>query len=98
MCGRYFQQRGSASVARYFETVNPLPNLAASFNRAPTQEGLVVRTPRRGARVAELSPALLALIDRTGDSQLGARKFNWRFRETSMLVWFLQNAKPVGQR
>ena len=22
------------------------------------------------------------------------RKFNWRFRETSMLIWFLQNAKP----
>jgi imidazolonepropionase-like amidohydrolase len=24
------------------------------------------------------------------------RKFNWRFRETSMLVWFLQNAKEAG--
>jgi len=22
------------------------------------------------------------------------RKFNWRFRETSMLIWFLQNASP----
>jgi imidazolonepropionase-like amidohydrolase len=26
------------------------------------------------------------------------RKFNWRFRETSMLVWFLQNAKAPGAR
>jgi imidazolonepropionase-like amidohydrolase len=24
------------------------------------------------------------------------RKFSWRFRETSMLVWFLANARPAG--
>ena len=34
MCGRYFQQRGPASVARYFGTVNPVPNTPASWNRA----------------------------------------------------------------
>lgn len=51
MCGRYFQQRGPASVARYFETVNPVPNLAASWNRAPTQDALAVRRhPETGAR------------------------------------------------
>ena len=51
MCGRYFQQRGPASVARYFETVNPLPNFAASWNRAPTQDAMVVRRhPETGLR------------------------------------------------
>ena len=51
MCGRYFQQRGPASVARYFETVNPTPNHAASWNVAPTQTSLVVRRhPASGER------------------------------------------------
>ncbi len=51
MCGRYFQARAAGEVARYFGTVNATPNLPPSFNRAPTQEGLVVRRhPETGAR------------------------------------------------
>jgi putative SOS response-associated peptidase YedK len=43
MCGRYFQARSTGDIARYFETVNAVPNLVPSFNKAPTQEGLAVR-------------------------------------------------------
>ena len=46
MCGRYFQQSGPASVAAYFEAVNATPNLAPNWNRAPTQDGLVLRGHR----------------------------------------------------
>jgi putative SOS response-associated peptidase YedK len=51
MCGRFFLQRDPAGLARYFETVNPTPNHAASWNVAPTQTSLVVRRhPESGAR------------------------------------------------
>lgn len=51
MCGRYRQSRAPGEVAEYFETVNPLPNLAPSWNIAPTQAALVVRRhPESGAR------------------------------------------------
>lgn len=51
MCGRYFLQRDPAGLARYFETSNPTPNFAATWNMAPTQPGLVVRRhPESGAR------------------------------------------------
>jgi putative SOS response-associated peptidase YedK len=51
MCGRYFLQRDPAGLARYFETTNPVPNFAATWNMAPTQSGLVVRRhPASGAR------------------------------------------------
>jgi putative SOS response-associated peptidase YedK len=50
MCGRFFLQRDPAGLARYFETSNPTPNHAASWNVAPTQESLVVRRHPEGAR------------------------------------------------
>jgi putative SOS response-associated peptidase YedK len=51
MCGRFFLQRDPAGLARYFETVNPTPNHAASWNVAPTQTSLVVRRhPESGGR------------------------------------------------
>jgi len=51
MCGRYILQRDPAGLATYFETAAPTPNFAASWNVAPTQEGLVVRRhPQTGAR------------------------------------------------
>lgn len=51
MCGRYFQARSSGDIARYFGTTNAVPNLVPSFNKAPTQAGLVVRRhPETGAR------------------------------------------------
>lgn len=51
MCGRYILQRDPAGLASYYDTVPPTPNFAASWNVAPTQQGLVVRRhPQTGAR------------------------------------------------
>lgn len=78
MCGRYFQARGPASVARHFETVNPLPNLAPSWNRAPTEDGLVVRRhPETGAR--HLDALRWGLVPRWAkDPSVGSRMINAR--------------------
>ncbi|RAI56168.1 SOS response-associated peptidase [Roseicella frigidaeris] len=73
MCGRYFQQRGPAELARYFETINALPNLPASWNRAPTQEALVVRRhPETGQR--HLDPLRWGLVPRWAKDASGAAK------------------------
>ena len=51
MCGRYLLQRAAAKLARYFDTVEPVPEFAPSWNIAPTQEALAVRRhPGTGAR------------------------------------------------
>jgi putative SOS response-associated peptidase YedK len=78
MCGRYFQQRGPASVTRYFETVNPVPNTPASWNRAPTQDALVVRRhPETGAR--HLDPLRWGLVPRwASDPSVGSKMINAR--------------------
>ncbi len=78
MCGRYFQYRGPAAVVRYFETVNPVPNLAPSFNRAPTQDALVLRRhPETGAR--HLDPLRWGLVPRWAkDPSVGSRMINAR--------------------
>jgi putative SOS response-associated peptidase YedK len=46
MCGRYASFLPAEAIARIFGTVNPLPNLAPSWNVAPTQEAAVVRRHR----------------------------------------------------
>ncbi|MGG5817971.1 SOS response-associated peptidase [Falsiroseomonas sp. HW251] len=78
MCGRFFLQRDPAGLARYFETVNPTPNRAASWNVAPTQESLVVRRhPDRGAR--HLDPLRWGLVPRWAkDTKDAARLMNAR--------------------
>jgi putative SOS response-associated peptidase YedK len=43
MCGPYSSFLPAEAVARMFGAVNPLPNLAPSWNVAPTQNALVVR-------------------------------------------------------
>ena len=43
MCGRYAAFLPAEAVARLFHTVNPLPNVAPSWNVAPTQSAMVVR-------------------------------------------------------
>jgi putative SOS response-associated peptidase YedK len=51
MCGRYASFLPAEAIARIFGTVNPLPNLAPSWNVAPTQDAAVVRRqPETGAR------------------------------------------------
>lgn len=73
MCGRYFQARGSGDIARYFGTTNAVPNLVPSFNKAPTQEGLVVRRhPETGAR--HLDVLRWGLVPRWSKDATGAAR------------------------
>jgi putative SOS response-associated peptidase YedK len=78
MCGRYFQYRSPAAVARAFEAINPLPNTAPSFNRAPTQDGLVLRRhPETGAR--HLDALRWGLVPHWAkDPSVGSRMINAR--------------------
>ena len=43
MCGRYASFLSAEALARIFGTVNPLPNLAPSWNVAPNNDCAVVR-------------------------------------------------------
>jgi putative SOS response-associated peptidase YedK len=43
MCGRYASFLPAEAIARIFGTVNPLPNLAPTWNMAPTMDAPVVR-------------------------------------------------------
>jgi putative SOS response-associated peptidase YedK len=55
MCGRYAAFLPAEAIARLFHTVNPLPNIAASWNVAPTQDAPVVRRhPETGERHLDL--------------------------------------------
>jgi hypothetical protein len=40
MCGRYASFLPPELIARLFRTVNPLPNVAATWNLAPSQAHL----------------------------------------------------------
>jgi putative SOS response-associated peptidase YedK len=73
MCGRYFQQRPPAEVARYFAAENPVPNLAPSWNLAPTQSALVLRRhPETGAR--HLDALRWGLVPRWAKDASGAAR------------------------
>jgi putative SOS response-associated peptidase YedK len=78
MCGRYVQHRSSGEIARYARAVNAPPNLVPSFNRAPTQDGLVLRRhPETGAR--HLDALRWGLIPRWADDpSIGSRMMNAR--------------------
>ena len=55
MCGRYASFLPAEAMARIFGTTNPLPNLAPSWNVAPTNDCAVVRRhPQTGARHLDL--------------------------------------------
>jgi putative SOS response-associated peptidase YedK len=55
MCGRYASFLPAEAVARLFATTNPLPNVAASWNVAPSQDAMVVRRhPVTGERHLDL--------------------------------------------
>lgn len=43
MCGRFASSLPPEAIARLFATVNPIPNTAATWNLAPSQDALVVR-------------------------------------------------------
>src|SRR3954451_11041910 len=51
MCGRYAGFLPPELIARIFGTTNPLPNLAPTWNMAPTRDAPVVRRhPETGER------------------------------------------------
>ena len=55
MCGRYASFLPVEALASLFSTRNPLPNLAASWNVAPTQSAAVIRRhPESGERHLDL--------------------------------------------
>ena len=55
MCDRYASLLPAEAIARIFGTVNPLPNLAPSWNVAPTLDAAVVRRrPETGERHLDL--------------------------------------------
>jgi putative SOS response-associated peptidase YedK len=55
MCGRYASSQPPEFVARLFRTVNALPNVAPSWNIAPSQDAIVVRRhPETGERNLDL--------------------------------------------
>ena len=67
MCGRYASFLPAEALARIFGATNPLPNLAPSWNVAPTNEVAVVR---RHPDSAELGPA--AVVARAESPRLVA--------------------------
>lgn len=78
MCGRYFQGRDPAELADYLDAPGPPPNLAPSWNVAPTQDAPVVRRhPETGTR--HLGALRWGLVPRwAGDVSVGARMINAR--------------------
>jgi putative SOS response-associated peptidase YedK len=50
MCGRYASFLPAEFIARLFATLNPLPNLAPTWNMAPTMDAPVVRLHSNGER------------------------------------------------
>src|SRR4051812_34238155 len=54
MCGRVVQKTPLAEIRVLFETVNPVPNAAATYNGAPTQNLAVVRLDAEGRRSLDL--------------------------------------------
>ena len=73
MCGRYFLQRDPAALADYYETQGVPPNQPATWNRAPTQDALVVRrNPQDGTR--HLGVLRWGLVPRWAKDTTGAAK------------------------
>src|SRR5580704_8317931 len=50
MCGRYASFLPAETLAKLFGTVNPLPDLAPTWNMAPTLDAPVVRLSKDGER------------------------------------------------
>jgi putative SOS response-associated peptidase YedK len=54
MCGRFASTLPPEALARIFGTVNPIPNSAATWNLAPSQDAMVVRRHPEGERHLDL--------------------------------------------
>src|SRR5437762_7275746 len=54
MCGRVVQRMPLSEIQVLFETINPVPNAAPTYNGAPTDTLPVVRLDREGRRSLDL--------------------------------------------
>jgi putative SOS response-associated peptidase YedK len=73
MCGRYVQTMPADAMRELFRTAGALPNLAPSWNVAPTQSAPVVRRhPETGER--HLDPLRWGLRPRWAKAEKGARE------------------------
>jgi hypothetical protein len=54
MCGRVAQKTPLSEIRVLFETVNPVPNAAPTYNAAPTATLPAVRLDRDGRRALDL--------------------------------------------
>jgi putative SOS response-associated peptidase YedK len=55
MCGRFASFKPPEAMRALFRTTNPLPNVAASWNIAPSQDAMVIRVnPETGERNLDL--------------------------------------------
>src|SRR4051794_40815762 len=54
MCGRIVQRTPIGEIRVLFETVNPLPNTAPTYNGAPTDNLPIIRLDRDGRRSLDL--------------------------------------------
>jgi putative SOS response-associated peptidase YedK len=73
MCGRYVQKMPADAMRQLFSTTGALPNLAPSWNVAPTQTAPVVRRrPETGER--HLDPLRWGLRPRWVKDTKGARE------------------------
>ena len=54
MCGRYASFLPAEAIAKIFGTINPLPNLAPTWNMAPTMDAPIVRLARDNQRCLDV--------------------------------------------
>ena len=90
MCGRYVQTMPADAMRELFRTAGPLPNLAPSWNVAPTQSAPVVRRhPETGER--HLDPLRWGLRPRWAKAEKKAREpINARAETGATSVMFRQ--------
>jgi putative SOS response-associated peptidase YedK len=62
MCGRVVQKTPLSEIRVLFETVNPVPNAAPTYNGAPTDTLPVVRLDRDGRRSLEALAMVLGSL------------------------------------
>jgi putative SOS response-associated peptidase YedK len=96
MCGRVVQKTPLSEIRVLFETVNPVPNAAPTYNGAPTDTLPVVRLDRDGRRSLDL--LRWGLVPWWAkDTKIGARCIN-AMAETVATKPAFRDAFARGQR
>src|ERR1051326_7766730 len=95
MCGRVVQKTPLSEIRVLFETVNPVPNAAPTYNGAPTDTLPVVRLDRDGRSLDLLRWGLIPWWAK--DIKMGARCIN-AMAETVATKPAFRDAFARGQR